>query len=83
MNEMIENPTIIPEWMTKGKTTLIFKTGEENKAKNYRPITCLPTMYKLLTLMMTERVYDHVTDNQILPFKQKGLLGKQEDARNC
>ena len=81
MNEMMEDPNTIPEWMTKGKTTLIFKTGEQNQAKNYRPITCLPTMYKLLTLMMTERVYQHVTENRILPFEQKGCTKKARGSK--
>ena len=40
----------IPEWMTKGKTTLV----QENPLKgttpsNYRPIMWLPIMWKILT----------------------------------
>ena len=66
--------------MTTGRTTLIFKSGEENKAKNYRPITCLLTMYKLTTLIVTERVYQHVIANNILPFEQKGCT---REARGC
>ena len=80
INEMMRKPEEIPTWLTQGKTTLIFKSGKENEAKNYRPITCLPTMYKLMTLMMTERVYKHVTDNNILPFEQKGCM---REARGC
>ena len=80
INKMMKNPETIPEWITKGKTTLIFKKGNENEAKNYRPITCLPTMYKLNTLLITERVYAHVTDNNILPYEQKGCM---RNARGC
>ena len=35
----------VPEWMTKGKTTLIQKDPSKGIApNNYRPITCLPMM---------------------------------------
>ena len=49
-------------------------------AKNYRPIICLPTFYKLTTLILTERIYDHVTSNKILPIEQKGVRRR---ARGC
>ena len=41
---------IVPDWMTKGRTILIMKDPERGAAAgNYRPITCLPVMWKLLT----------------------------------
>ena len=49
MNEMIKrgNP---PTWMTTGRTVLIPKDSSKgNIPSNYRPITCLPIMYKVLT----------------------------------
>ena len=39
----------IPEWLTSGITFLIPKNGNTENPKNYRPVTCLPTIYKLLT----------------------------------
>ena len=40
----------VPELMTKGNTKLIQKdTGKRSPPKNFRPITCLPMMWKLLT----------------------------------
>ena len=80
INQIINEPDLSPKWLTQGKTTLIFKKGEENKAKNYRPITCLPTMYKLATLLITDRVYRHTDVNNILPFEQKGC---RREARGC
>ena len=68
------------EWMTGGKTTLIHKKGSTKQANNYRPITCLPTYYKLLTLILTDNIYEHVTENNILPIEQKGVRRK---ARGC
>ena len=40
----------VPEWMTKGKTTLIQKDPSKETAPiKYRPRTCQPMMLKILT----------------------------------
>ena len=40
----------VPQWMTKGRTLLFVKDPTlGNGASNYRPITCLPLVFKLLT----------------------------------
>ena len=50
MNRCLQGPHV-PEWMTKGRTTLIQKDPSKGTApNNYRPITCLPMMWKILTL---------------------------------
>ena len=41
-------------------------------ASNYRPITCLPMMYKLLTGIIAEYLYSHIEDHQLFPDEQKG-----------
>jgi hypothetical protein len=38
-----------PEWLTAGVTLLIPKNQNIEKPKKYRSITCLPTIYKLIT----------------------------------
>ena len=46
----------VPEWMTKGKTTLIEKEPSKGTTpNNYRPITCLPMMCKILTAQIREK----------------------------
>ena len=80
INYTIKNPKEAPQWFTRGKTNLLHKKGPTTEAKNYRPITCLPTYYKLTTLLLTDRVYAHVTENPILPTEQKGVRRK---ARGC
>ena len=79
-NDSIKNPELAPRWLTGGRTTLIYKKGDSIEAKNYRPITCLPTYYKLMTLILTDKIYEHTTTNLILPFEQKGVRRK---ARGC
>ena len=62
-----------PLWMTTGRTSLIQK--DKNKGivpSNYRPITCLPIMWKLLTGIISERLYNYLEDTNTLPFQQKG-----------
>ena len=49
------NSELNPKWFTQGVTYLLPKSNETNIPKNYRPITCLPTMYKILTSIITER----------------------------
>ena len=47
----------IPDWMTKGNTTLIQKDPSKGTApNNYRPITCLPMMWKILTAQIREKI---------------------------
>ena len=40
----------VPDWMTTGWTVLLLKDkSKENEVSNYRSITCLPLIWKLLT----------------------------------
>ena len=70
--KIIENPAEMPEWLTDGLTILLPKTGETKKPNNYRPITCLPTMYKVLTSILADRTYAFLSEHQLLPSEQKG-----------
>lgn len=71
-NDLMQNPEKIPEWLTEGTTYLLPKSQEFQNPKNYRPITCLTTTYKILTSIITERVYTFLENNSILPGEQKG-----------
>ena len=63
----------VPEWMGTGRTVLIMKDKEKGAVvENYRPITCLPTMWKLLTSILSEELYEHLEKNKLLPIEQKG-----------
>lgn len=63
----IENPAEMPQWLTDGLTILVSKTEETKKPKNYRPITCLPTMDKVLTSILADRTYTFLSEHQLLP----------------
>ena len=54
----------VPSWLTRGRTSLLQKDKSKgNVASNYRPITCLPLMWKLNA---------HLNQEKLLPEEQKG-----------
>ena len=72
MNRCLQGAQV-PEWMTKGKTTLIQKDPSKVTApNNYRPITCLPMMWKILTAQIREKIYYSLTSHGLFPDEQKG-----------
>ena len=68
---ILQNPETAPEWLTEGTIYLLPKSQETANPQNYRPITCLTTTYKILTII-TERMYTFLEENSILPQVQKG-----------
>ena len=72
-----------PQWMTTGRTVLIPKDPRKgNIPSNYRPITCLPIMYKIMTAMISECVFDHLSSNNVLPWEQKGCGKKSRGTKD-
>ena len=71
-NDMLNNPNTIPNWLTEGTTFLLHKSSETTNPKNYRPITCLPTIYKVLTSILSDRILAHLEMHDLLPTEQKG-----------
>ena len=58
----------IPDWMTTGRTVLLLKDkSKENEVRNYRQITCLPLMWKLITSILAGEIYNHLEENDLLP----------------
>ena len=58
---------------------MIHKKVPTNVAKNYQPIMCLPTIFKLMTLFLTDRIYKNVTANFILPFEKNDVEDEHSD----
>ena len=57
-----------PLWMTKGRTVLIHKDKSKGTAaSNYRPITCLPLAWKLLTVILYDEIYRYLEGQELLP----------------
>ena len=63
----------VASWLTRGRTSLLQKDRSRgNVASSYRPITCLPLMWKLLTGVIADQIYAHLDEEKLLPEEQKG-----------
>ena len=58
--------------MCEVKTYLLAQSNGTKDPKNYGPITCLSTTYKLLTSVLTDRTYSHLEQNDLLPLEEEG-----------
>ena len=72
LNEIMQNPEKTPGWMCERSTYLLGKSNDTKDPKNYRPITCLSTTYKLLISVLTDRTYSHLEQNNLFPLERKG-----------
>ena len=73
MNVMIVNGSEIPRWMTTSNTVLCQKDPNKGRAvDNYRPISCLPLMWKLMTGIISTAMYNYLDSNDKFPIEQKG-----------
>ena len=56
----------VTSWLTRGRTSLFQKDKSKgNVANNYRPITCLPLMWKLLTGVIADQIYAHLDEEKL------------------
>ena len=73
LNEIVDGKCEIPQWLTYGRTVLCVKDVRRGSvADNFRPISCLPLMWKLLTGVIADSLYEFLEYNEMLPFEQKG-----------
>ena len=83
MNEIINGRALIPLWMTTGRTVLCQKDPQKgNAVDNYRPITCLPIMWKLMTGIIADNLYKMFEESDILPMEQKGCRRKSRGTKD-
>ena len=69
--------------MTLGRTSLFMKYSAKGpRADNYRPIACLPLMWKLLTGIFAEKMYAHLDVNDLLPDEQKGCRKRSRGTKD-
>ena len=67
-------------WLLEGRTVLIFKGGDPKDPANYRPITCLPTITKMVTLAIHKRLRRYFfgsVDSSILECEQRSVRSSQ------
>ena len=69
--------------MTYGRTVLCQKDpAKGSSVENFKPITCLPLMWKLLTGIISEDMYYFMENENILPEEQKGCRRKSRGTKD-
>lgn len=63
---------VFPEQLKIAKIVPILKKGSKNDPKNYRPISLLPVLAKILEKLMKVRLLRHLEGNNILNGRQFG-----------
>ncbi|KAI5148113.1 hypothetical protein ENBRE01_3047, partial [Enteropsectra breve] len=69
------------EWFYTGLTFLIPKVENPESPKEYRPITCMPNLYKLCTKICTKSLTDVVEKYQLLSENQMGTVRNAQGAK--
>ncbi|XP_044760829.1 uncharacterized protein LOC123318276 [Coccinella septempunctata] len=81
-NNILRQPSRCPKFFTQGVTYLLPKGENKQDPAQYRPITCLPTLFKILTALITEKITNHLKVNHLMTEEQKGsrrgVLGCKE-----
>ena len=63
----------VPTWMTQVRTVRIMNDKSKGTVvRIYRPIACLPLMWKLLTGIFSESMYGHLRCQELFSNEQKG-----------
>jgi len=61
--------------LVRGRTVLILKNPSKgNSPDNFRPITCLSVVWKLLTSIIYQKIYFHLHCSKLFPVEQKGCF---------
>ena len=64
---------IFPEKWKQARVTPIFKSGDDTNCDNYRPISILPILSKILERHIHDHLYEYLTDYGLLLVSQSGF----------
>ena len=62
-----------PQLWKVAKVTPLYKSRDPNDKNNYRPISILPTLGKVLERLIHDQLYSHLTNNKLLAENQSGF----------
>lgn len=77
---ILQGTSLLPDICTLGMTYMLPKGGNMSCPQNYRPITCLPTVYKVLTSIIATKLDEHLKENELLLTEQGGC---RKGSRGC
>jgi len=64
---------VVPDKMKTAKVIPLFKSGDNNVYKNYRPVSVLPSLSKIIVKMVYYRLIDYINKFDILNSNQYGF----------
>ena len=64
---------IFPQKIKTAKVIPIFKNEEKTLVKNYRPISILPVMSKIVEYVMHSQLMHYFTSNKLFSYQQYGF----------
>jgi hypothetical protein len=75
--------SIFPSIWKKAKVTPLFKKGDKQDPSNYRPISILPSLSKILEKAVHTQFYSYLTENNLISPKQFGFRLKSSTVTAC
>ena len=75
LNRIVETG-MVPEDLTISNTILLYKKGDAKDIENYRPISLLSSIYKVVTKVLKERIQKQADLVHALPPEQAGFRKK-------
>ena len=81
-NVSFDTAIIPPDWKI-AKVTPLPKAGNSNLVSNYRPISLLPLLSKLIEKIIHKRIYKYLDDYNLLDHRQGGFRPKHSTAKTC
>jgi len=71
-NKSLETGTFPSVWKKACVTPIFKRKGSSSDPTNYRPISLLPCLSKVLEKLVFNKIYTHLTENNLLSEKQSG-----------
>lgn len=81
IQKVCNGPEILEGWK-EGWIFLIYKKGDRKKAENYRGITLMDTSYKIMAMIVEEKLRKETEKLGILPETQAGFRKKRSSIDN-
>ena len=70
-----------PSWLTQGRTVLVMKYPQQGPIpRNYQPITCLSTTWKLLFGILADKIGVHM--DEYMHKAQRGIGGGSRGSKH-
>ena len=57
---------ILPKKLEISRTVPVYKAGDRENCSNFRPISCLPTLSKVIEKIVSKKLFQFVQSNDIL-----------------